>query len=104
MRLLIYALAFILALMTFNAKITDNTLKLGDGNSSNNKQIEMTDGIIKWDGSAGKLKFSNDAGSNYNDIGSGGGGGAAGINTVLNGDFESGSATMTTEAFTSGGF
>jgi len=69
MKRLIYLLTFLFALSTFGAKITDNTLKLGDGNSSNDKQIEMTDGIIQWDGAGGKLQFSNNAGGLYTDFG-----------------------------------
>lgn len=81
------------ALSLFGAKIQDNTLNLGDGNSSNDKQINMTDGQIKWNGTTSKMQFSNDGGSNFKDIGSGAGGGS-GTNLLIekNWDFELGVA------------
>lgn len=82
---------FFVTLVTMGAKITDNELNIGDGNPAVDKQINLSTGQIKWDGSATKLRFSNDGGSSFKDIGSGGGGGAAGINILDvddNADFE----------------
>jgi len=81
---------FFVALVTMGAKITDNELNLGDGNPAIDKQINLSTGQIKWDASATKLQFSNDGGTSFKDIGSGGGSGG-GINILGpddNADFE----------------
>lgn len=81
----------LVAAVAMGAKITDNILNVGDGNSANDKEIRMTDGRIKWDAGSSKLQFSNDAGVGFKDLGTGGGGGAAGVNILGvddNADFE----------------
>ena len=58
-----------LSVAAFGAKISDNTLKLGDSNVATDKTMQMGDGVLKWDGTESKLRFSNDTGSNFQDFG-----------------------------------
>jgi hypothetical protein len=114
MKTLFFILTILLSVALMGAKITDNTLKLGDQNAANDKTIDMSDGKIKWDAATSKLQFTNDDGSSYKDIGSGGGGGQ-GTNLLQtnekNHDFELGttaewtaSAGVFTAETTSPGF
>ena len=91
----IFGLSLLIAATAFAAKITDNTLILGDQNPATNKQLKMGTGQLKWDGAASKLTFTND-GSNFKNIGSGSGG-SAGFSLLSddNADFESGTALWT---------
>ena len=80
----------LLATILIAAKITDNTLRIGDDNPAVDKLINMSDGQIKWDSSSAKLRFTNDGGSQFFDLGSGSGGGGGSINLLENADFEIG--------------
>lgn len=90
-RINLFLLCFALSFLFVGAKISDNTLRMGDGTPSTNKQILMGNGQLRWAGAEGKLKFSNDNGGSYKDIGTGGSG-QAGFNMMSdkNFDFESG--------------
>lgn len=81
------------SLLLVGAKITTDVLKVGNG-TGEDITIEFDIGsannpVIKWDDAGGVLKFSND-GTNFFDVGSGTGGGGAGINMLGNGNIESG--------------
>lgn len=58
----------LIAMLLIAAKITDNILRIGDNNPAVDKIIDLSDGIIKWNASANKLQFSNDAGGGFDDI------------------------------------
>lgn len=73
------------ASVALGAKISDNILIIGDQNPAVDKEQQMGDGRIKWDSASSKLQFSNDAGSNFADFGTGSGSGSGGIN-LLTGD------------------
>ncbi len=79
----------LISVIALGAKIGENILRIGDGSASD-IEIQMGNGRLKWDEVLQKLLFSNDAGVSEQEIGSGGGG-AAGINILENGDFEVGS-------------
>jgi len=86
-------LALLITAISFGANIKDNFLNLGDGNPATNKSLNMSNGVVRWDGASQKLRFSNDKGVVFQDIGGGGGGASAGVNILLNPDLEGGSLT-----------
>lgn len=86
-------LTLLIALVAYGANIKDNFLNIGDSNNSTNKSINMGAGVLRWDGAAQMMRFSNDDGGVFQDVGGGGGGGSAGVNVLLNPDIETGAIT-----------
>lgn len=92
-----YSALFALFFATLSLAGNDpsNSFKLGDGLPSNKKIYFNRGGAtatlpnFRWNEATGTIQFSND-GTNFLDIGSGGGGGSAGFNTLMNQDFENG--------------
>ena len=84
-------LTLLIALVAYGANIKDNIFNLGDSNNSTNKSINMGAGVLRWDGGSQKMRFSNDSGGVFQDVGGGAGGGSAGINVLVNPDIENGS-------------
>lgn len=82
-------LIFLLAMPAIGAPEPSNKFKMGDGTASN-KVIEMNRGgsnpQVRWSEADGKLQFSND-GADFKNLGSGGGG-AAGVNLLVDSDFD----------------
>jgi len=82
-------LILLMAFPAFAAPEPSNKFKMGDGTASN-KVIEMNRGgsnpQIRWSESDSKLQFSND-GADFKNLGSGGGG-AAGVNLLVDSDFD----------------
>lgn len=82
-------LIFLMAFSALAAPEPSNKFKMGDGTASN-KVIEMNRGgsnpQIRWSESDSKLQFSND-GADFKNLGSGGGG-AAGVNLLVDSDFD----------------
>lgn len=79
MKLTFIGLALVIVAIAFGANIKDNILNVGDQNPATNKQINMGSGAFKWNGSTGKMEFSNDQ-ALFFDVGSGSGGGGQGVN------------------------
>lgn len=84
-------LTLLIALVAYGANVKDNFLNIGDDNNSTNKSINMGAGVLRWDGGSQKMRFSNDDGGVFQDVGGGGGGGSAGVNILVNPDLENGS-------------
>lgn len=90
--ILLFILIFSTINLAFSKKITDDQLILGKPNSAEDIEIKSIDGnnILKVNKGASSWQFSNDAGVNFLDIGSGGGGGDGGINLLSNPSAENG--------------
>lgn len=86
----IIAAVLMIAAAAYAAKITDNTFILGDGVVGTDKELQMGDGRIKWNGPSAKLQFANDGGSVFQDIGGGDDGGSGGVNVLTNPGLEAG--------------
>ncbi len=88
--ILLFVILF--AFNTFAKKITDDNLILGVPGASSNIDIKDPSGdiVLRFDRTEQKLKFSNDAGANFLDIGSGGGGGSGSLNVLVNANAEQG--------------
>lgn len=63
-----FLIGFFVTTWAFGAGIDDNTLRLGDRNNSTDKEIQMGDGRLKWDGTSSKLSFSDDGGVGFKAI------------------------------------
>lgn len=97
------AILFTSSLALAQSQIPNNTLKLGQKNSTNKDIIfDVDNGAanprLRANGTTKRLQFTND-GSVYRDIGSGSGSGGNGINLLSNGGFETG----ITDGWTSSG-
>lgn len=74
MRLLFVALALLVSLIAFAAGTGDNSFIVGNNSSTAEKKIYFgKTNIIRVPASGGNLQYSNDSGSTYENIGSGGG-------------------------------
>ncbi len=74
MRLLFVALALLVSLIAFAAGTGDNSFIVGNNSSTAEKKIYLgKTNIIRVPASGGNLQYSNDSGSTYENIGSGGG-------------------------------
>ncbi len=81
-----------IAVVAMGAKISDTVLKLGVTGSDSQINMSGGDGVFEYDQASSKLRFSNNAGGDFKEVGSGGG--EAGKVNLLedeNADFESGS-------------
>ena len=88
MNILIFILTVLLSL-TVMGQSASKTLTIGP-KTNDNKELRFnrnssTPPRLRWNEAASKIQFTND-GSTYKDIGSGGGGGAAGINALAEND------------------
>lgn len=88
----ILGLATAVGITAYAAKNTDLIHIFGTTGSDTELRVSGGDGVIKYDNTANKLQFSNNSGSDFKDLGTGGGG-QGGTNTLAddNADFESGS-------------
>lgn len=61
----------LIATLLIAASISDNILRIGDGNPANDKLINMSDGQIKWNQATSTLQFSNNGGGLFQDVSAG---------------------------------
>lgn len=79
----------LIATTALAAGIGGSIFVIGTDSLTGDVEIHMRDGRIKWNDTDNVLQFSNDAGTQFKDIGAGAGaGGAGGINLLLNPSFE----------------